>query len=177
MLEGITYTDRITQAIRDGETHISLEEYYHPPKTKNPLGFPYIMLGSALRGYVIRMIKAPLEKAIILAARRMPDPTRENVGRHNALVLMDIRDEFFKHYINPSKMKLYQAAIKIGIGIVAHDAHHGWILSWWIDKLVEERMKGNWIPKAETFSRAGCWQDDEIPEKFPDEGCWKKEVL
>jgi len=91
--------------------------------------------------------KQVLESIILWFASKLPDPTRENVGYPNSLILLDIEDRFFSHYTNDSKTPLFRAAWKTLICEYDHDPHYRHIFDWFLEELVEETLKGNWKPR------------------------------
>lgn len=151
--------DKIMKALRDGETHIDLKGYFHPKEGERPLPLAQVMLGSLLRNYIIRKVKAPLRKAIVLAAKRLPKPTRENTYYHNTHVLMDIFDRFFERYYCKPNMDMMLAARDILLAEVEHDPHYRWILNWFVQDIVNEVNKGNWKPNDTEFPNKDCWEE------------------
>ena len=120
------------------------------------------MLTGNGRNIVITMIKRPLERALIesvkLFIKVFGEVTKEKTIKHNTHVLLDLRDEFFTHYINPSKMELMKSAWTLLPFENEHDVHYEWLFDWLVTRVAEEKAKGNWV---------------EMPKEFPQEGCWK----
>ncbi len=120
------------------------------------------MLTGKGRDFVIKVVKAPLEKALIRSVRlfiRFFGPvTKQNTVKHNTHVLLDLKEEFFESYINRSKMPLMQSAWELLLFENEHDSHYEWLLNWLVKRIAEERAKGNW---------------KDLPEKFPEENCWR----
>jgi hypothetical protein len=148
--------DPVMKAFRDGATHFDLKEYYEPKG--RPLPLAQVMLGSFLRGYIVRMFKAPLRKAIILAGKRLPKPTRENTYYHNTHVLMDIFDRFFARYHHKPNMPMLLAARDIFLAEIEHDPHYRWILNWLLQEIVTEVNKDNWKFNDTEFPNPDCWR-------------------
>lgn len=96
------------------------------------------------RRFVIREIKKPmmraivvlardypkrkkfLERALIVLAKRYPDPTRENTRYHNTHILLDIRDRFFEYFVFEDELerRAFEAAWKIIIVEYEHDPYY-----------------------------------------------------
>lgn len=151
--------DPIMQSMRDGASRIDLKGYFKPEG--RPLPLAQVMLGSLLRNYIIRKVKAPLRKAIVLAAKRLPKPTRENTYYHNTHVLMDIFDRFFERYYHRPNMDMMHAARDILLAEIEHDPHYRWILNWFVRELADEVNKGNWKSNESIeFPNKGCWRED-----------------
>ena len=120
------------------------------------------MLTGKGREYVIERIKKPFEKSVIngvklfhLAFGRV---TKETTTKHNTHVILDLKEEFDRHFINLDKKELFDAAWE-GLAFEnEHDPVYEWIFNWLVTRIAEEKAKGNWIP---------------MPLEFPQEGCWK----
>lgn len=115
------------------------------------------MLKPPMREYVIKKIKAPLLKALILLgnpqtgllkrvwliieiiglAKRYPAPTRENTYLPSTHILMDTRDEFFTHEDNPDRKGLWETVWKIAIVENEHDYYYRQRIAWLIKRLKE----------------------------------------
>ena len=115
------------------------------------------------RGIIIRQIKWPIERTIIrsikLFIKVFGRVTKENSRLHNTHVLLDLREEFFQHYTNPSKMELMNSAWELLVFENEHDVHYEWLFNWLVTRVAEEKAKGNYV---------------EMPVGFPQEGCWKE---
>lgn len=135
-------------------------------KIKNPsqyLFYGWKMLVYPYRSFVMRIVKAPLMKAIILASKllekKLGRTTRKNTTNPYTRVLLDIEERFFRHYCNPSRMELMKAAWHLFLSEIEHDRHYRWIFKWLIIEIKDEVNKGNW---------------SLLLDKFPDEDCWKE---
>lgn len=98
------------------------------------------MLKRPMRQYVIEKVKKPLLKAIVILARRYPEPTRGNTVHPNSHILLDIRDRFFGHERNKSRDELFRAIWKIFIDEYEHDPYY----RQRIDGVLEEVLKSDW---------------------------------
>ncbi|KKM07892.1 hypothetical protein LCGC14_1729380 [marine sediment metagenome] len=163
---GISETDKVKtplpdfpqKALRDGASHIDLNDY---SKGRKPLPLAQVMLGPMLRHYIVRAVKAPLRKAIILAGKRLPKPTRENTYYHNTHVLMDIFDRFFeRYYFNPN-MDMMKAARDILLAEIEHDPHYRYLLNWLVQELAKEVNNDNWKSNDTEFPNPDSWKDKE----------------
>ena len=63
------------------------------------------MLTGVGRNLVIKLIKAPIEKTLIKSVSIFISlfgrVTKETTTKHNTHIILDLREEFFQHYINP----------------------------------------------------------------------------
>jgi len=91
------------------------------------------------RNFIIKH-KGIFVKAIILYAKMIPEPTRDNTSLSNIHLLMDLRDEFRKHVNIPGRMELIEALFKIGISEYAHDI----VYQFFIDFIVYMLKKKDW---------------------------------
>lgn len=101
------------------------------------------MLRGEKREFVIKKIKDPLRKLLIIVADRLPDPTHENVIRPNSHILLDIRDKFFEYDDNPSRKDLLKSVWKLFIAEYEHDPYYRYRFDW----LFEEMVKRGWMPR------------------------------
>ena len=146
------------KAMRDGAGHIDLNEYSNP--IGRPLPLAQVMLGSLLRNYIVRAVKAPLRKAIVLAGKRLPKPTRENTWYHNTHVLMDIFDRFFEHYYLKQNMDMMKAARDILLAEIEHDPHYRYLFNWFMQEIAKEVNNGNWKPNDTAFPNPDSWKEE-----------------
>ncbi len=133
---------------------LHLEELF----TSKMLTYPY-------RSFVIKQVKRPLEKVIILVADRLVEKlgkvTRDNTIQRNNHILLDIREEFFKHYTNERKIPLMRSAWELLLAEYEHDSHYRWLFDWLILEIMEEIKNGNWTPIEEKFPQPDCWINEE----------------
>ena len=71
----------------------------------------------------------------------LPEPTRENTRQPNTHILIDIRDQFFRRLVLPTRWKFLRAMVNFVIFIYDTDFYRGFI-DWW----VEELRKSDWKP-------------------------------
>jgi len=152
-----TQPDPVLKAIRDGKSHIIMKNCTVSPQVKHQRPLSFIMLHAPFREYIIKAVKAPLMKAIILAAKQLPKATMDNTYYHNTHVLMGIFDKFFKHFCNSSRLEMMQAGRDILLAEVEHDIHYAWILNWFAKEIADEVNKGNWKLNDEEFPIPNCW--------------------
>ena len=119
-------------------------------------------LTGKLREYVIKTVKAPLEKAIILAAwlieKKVGKITKENTVRVETHGVLDIRDWFFEHYILESKRKLFEAVFVIWAFEEEHDSHYREIGNLIMEQVFKRVEEGNWPLRVEHFTQENVWQ-------------------
>lgn len=115
------------------------------------------------RGIVIKLIKWPIERTLIKSVRLFIKVfgrvTKETTTKHNTHVILDLKQEFFQHYINRGRIKLLDSAWELYAFENEHDAHYEWLFNWLVTRIAEEKAKGNWV---------------EMPTEFPQNGCWKE---
>jgi len=122
------------------------------------------MLTGKGRPIVIKLIKWPIERTLIksvrLFIRVFGRVTKETTAKHNTHVILDLRQEFFQHYINPGKMELMESAWELLAFEIEHDnAHYGWLFDWLVTRIAEEKAKGNWVEMEKTFPQENCWKE------------------
>lgn len=115
------------------------------------------------RGFVITKIKDPLRKVLVLVMKRLVmregTVTKEKTTLRNTHSLLDIRERFFSHYINSSRMDLMQAAWELFPFEHEHDSHYRWLFYWLLKELIKEIEAGKFILPDEPFPDAGCWKE------------------
>lgn len=117
------------------------------------------------RGYFIDKVKRPLMKALIILAKRYPEPTRENCKKWNTHTLLDIWDEFFEYEDNPGRNGLFQAIRKLTVGEYEHDSYYAQRMDWFLERLFERYQSGEWKP-LEPHNPAGCWVEPSAVEAW-----------
>jgi len=113
------------------------------------------MLRGNLREYVIKRVKAPLMKVIIMMAKRLPEPSVVNTLSPNSHVLLRVRDKFFEYENNGGRIELFKAAFKIFICEYEHDQYYRYRFDWFI----EELMRQGWQPRPEGRPRGATWKE------------------
>lgn len=100
------------------------------------------IVNSDQRDYIIDKVNAPLTKAIVILARRYPEPVREGEGKvvhPNSLRLLDFRDEFRRCWKN---RPLYEALWRLAIVKYEHSPNWRNMLDW----LFMMASNSNWKP-------------------------------
>jgi len=126
--------------------------------------YPYSLKEKTLNGmwrdHVVHVVKAPLAKAIILAAKLLPArPTRKNCREHNTRILYDIRERFLEGVINPRLHKLYEASLDIILFEMEHDVVEMFVLNYFAEEIAKEINNGNWIPNNGGCPQPGIWRE------------------
>lgn len=99
------------------------------------------------KDFAVKIVKAPLEQAIILAGSLIPEPTKQNTIHPNTWRLIDLRDDFFKHDTNRTKRKLLEAGWKIFI--MAHeDPYYRDRFNWLIEMIANMIERKEWKPRS-----------------------------
>lgn len=109
------------------------------------------------REYFVHKVNSPLSKAIIILARRYPEPTREGEGKvlhPNSLRLLDMRDEFFTKWDFGGKSNLLIRAL-FKIAIVKYEESPAWrnMLDW----LLMTILASDWKP-FNLSRQMRCWK-------------------
>jgi len=135
--------------------------------SENGSGIKNLIINRSLtgkgRGFVINSIKAPIEKAIVTSVKLFIKVfgrvTKENSRLRNTHTILDLKDEFFCHYINRSRMELFDCAWELLAFEIEHDSHYEWLFNWLINRIQEEKSRGNWIEPDKEFPQEGCWKE------------------
>jgi hypothetical protein len=114
------------------------------------------------RRYFIDKVKAPLLMAIVKYALRYPEPTRENIKKHNSLILLEIWEAFERY--NQVKPHLFHAAKRLSIGEYEHDGVYSSRMDWLLEKLVEKHNSGEWWPRK-PWLPADFWEEPTVVEE------------
>jgi len=131
--------------------------------------------------YFVKRVKAPLMKSInfislgkfsyvmamwhafkiIRLCMKYPEPTKDNCKNPDALVMMDIWDEFFEWEDNPYRAPFFKLVRRISVGTLEHCDYDSQRISWWLMKLTKAYMDGKWQPHLPCTPFA-CWKDPEV---------------
>lgn len=123
------------------------------------------MLTGMWREYVIDKVKAPLYKAIILAAKLLPaKPTKENCHWRNTHIVMDIFDRFLEDFTWENRKDLFKAARDILVSEIEHDPAYASILSYFAEAIAVEIEKGNWMKNSSKDKFIGLWKEGIFKE-------------
>lgn len=138
-----------------------LESLYGSPLKKENIQFAHRMLSNPLRNYVIKKIKAPLQKVIILVGKRLPALTRENTIYRNTHNLMDIEDKFFEYFNNGSKEEMFRCAWKMFKAECEHDRAYRYPWEWFVEELIKKVLSGEWEPRLEGWPEPKYWKEPQ----------------
>ena len=103
------------------------------------------IVNSDWRQYIIDKVNEPLLAKIVTLAFRYPAPTREGVGKvvhPNSLILLDIQDEFFRHWVTSRSNSLFRALWRVLIVKYEHCPNLRNMLDWFFMMT----QKSNWKP-------------------------------
>ncbi len=68
--------------------------------------------------------------------KNFPEPTQENTWHPNSHILINIRDEFFKHcQLDERRRRLLRLAINFVIAIYDYDPPYRMMIDWWAQQL------------------------------------------
>ena len=116
------------------------------------------------RQYIIDKVKAPLFKAIKVLCNRYPEVTKDNCNNPNTKVLIDLEEEFFRHFINPSRIPLFRAFFRCFKAEIDHDiaysAPFDWCLLYLYNAIKERRYKLNLPSKYYPY-----WKEEQGNEE------------
>jgi len=185
----------ILQAIKDGESssHFKMEdkvelynESLHQLKNvrstidlkKDPnLLVSTWALFAPMRFYVIKKIKAPLQKAIeratrlkdisselFFAVKNIPEVTKKNTCFKNTHILIDKKQLFNTYHNNPGRHKLTEAAFNLDIFEYEHDGYYAFIQDWMLIELAMDLARGDWVPRFTKFPVKHCWNGPDLPD-------------
>jgi len=105
--------------------------------------------------YFVDKVDKPLVKAIVLLARRYPEPTHENVLHPNSHILLDVRDEFRKSWAFGLRGLLFEALFKLLIVKYEQSPQYRNILDW----ILKELFESNWKPFNPNRQMI-CWKGE-----------------
>jgi len=111
------------------------------------------------RQYVIEKVKAPIMKALIVLANRLPEPTMQNTFHPNTHVWLSIWDKFFEMEDNPNRESLFKAISRVQIAETEHDIYYRDRMNVLLELWLDEVLKGNWKPRSLDHPNE-CWKVD-----------------
>jgi len=120
-------------------------------------GRSHVFLKNQMRdaiGYFVEEVNKPLAKTIIMLAGRYPKPTKRNTVHPNTHRLLDIRDEFFKHWKLDGRAPLVKALFRILIVKYEHSPTWRNMLDW-----VIKEVPGDWKP-FNPVRQMKCWRGE-----------------
>jgi len=97
---------------------------------------------------------------LVRSIHRYPKPTRDNLGRHNAV---DIWEEFFEYEDNPGRDALFRALRRLSLGTYAHDGYYGTRADWFLERLVKKYESGEYQPRK-PWLPCSFWKEPIIQE-------------
>lgn len=122
------------------------------------------ILAPPLRQFVIDVVKAPLQAAIVHANRllngKVGEPTKENTLHPHAHLLIDLRDWFMANEDNCDKEEMFRAVWNILIYEVEHDPYYGFRFNRILAKLVEKVNSGEWRFEPYKSDDDFCWREN-----------------
>ncbi len=89
-------------------------------------------VNSFKRDYIIKRVNAPLVKAMVLLARRYPEPTHDNVLYPNSHILLNIQESFKYHWYGLRRVELYDALFRVLIVKYEHSPAWRNMLDWFL---------------------------------------------
>jgi len=134
-----------------------------------------MMLTGSMREYIINAKKLLLESivrvdnglgflpSIWYAARilrdcmKYPEATIENTSEPGTLILIGIKDKFFKRFKLSTRKVVFKVAFRLLIGTRAHDPFESDLLDWF----VWEIKKSDWPPRIAGRPQLPYWIEAE----------------
>jgi len=104
--------------------------------------------------YFVEKVNRPLVKVIVTLGGRYPEPTRENTLHPNTHRLLDIRDDFFKHWEVSGREPLLKALWRILIVKYEHSPAWRNMLDWFI-----KEIPCDWKP-FNPVRQMKCWRGE-----------------
>lgn len=150
--------DPILAAMVEGKTTINIRDFDRPELGHPPQLLSHWMLKSVMRGYVIKKIKEPLMKILILVAKRLPPVTKENTNFKNTHTLIDIFDRFFELENNHGREEMFRAAFKLFLAEIEHDIYYRDRFNWFIEEIIKAILRGDWEERTNGHPMI-CWKE------------------
>lgn len=155
---------------------MEIPQGYSPKPPKEPLVSYWALFGSK-RDYVIKKVKAPLQKAIesgktlfgisrevMSFVNKIPLLNKENTSFLNTHILIDKRELLLKYHRKSARHKLIESAFNLNIFEYEHDGYYAFIQDWLLIELAMELARGNWPPRFNKFPIEGCWMGPDLPD-------------
>uniref|UniRef100_A0A6M3JZS2 Uncharacterized protein n=1 Tax=viral metagenome TaxID=1070528 RepID=A0A6M3JZS2_9ZZZZ len=152
--------DPVLQALKNGEGSIDLNYYYEPKEGEQQVPLSHVVLGSPLRNFFISKVKAPLQKVLIMVAKRIPEITKQNTTYTNTHILIDIIEKFTR--CNTVKPPMFDAAFKVLLLEIEHDKAYRDVFNWFIEEIIKSILRHEWQPPLEGSPEHRFWHGDEV---------------
>ncbi len=111
------------------------------------------------RQYVIDKVNAPILKALVILANRLPKINKQNTVDPNTHVLIDNWDKFFEMEDNQTREPLFRALRGITLAKHETDPYYRDRINVHAELLVEAILDGKWKPRP-LNSPPSCWKND-----------------
>ena len=121
---------------------------------KEPL-LRHWMLLPPFKSFVIKRIKDPLRKLLIIIAKRLPEPTKENCVQHNTHIILDYVERVRKYHNNTGRQEFVDSSLKGFACLNEHDPYYSWI----VNDFMEYAQERGWKYNQEGFPLPDCWRE------------------
>ena len=134
------------------------------------------------REYFVHKVKLPIVKGLTdLACKRgwlphiisfisilrclwkYPNPTRENIKRPNALVLLEIWEKFMSLDTMYGRWPLWEVLKRVSVDQVEHSNNYSQRMDWFVEELVKAYQDGRWQP-SHPWCPMTDWKDPATQE-------------
>ena len=103
----------------------------------------YKILRTELREYVIKRVKDPLRRVLVMVANRIPEITKDNTRFKNTHTLIDIFDKFLELQHDDGRKDMFRAAFKIFLMEIEHDVYYRDRFGWFVEELIKAVLRGD----------------------------------
>ena len=128
------------------------------PVQRNLLGHKMLL---NWRGFVIKQLKDPLRKAIIIIGKRFSEKfeiKKGNTAYKNTHTLIDFKDLFLGYEDNLMRDDMWEAAFNIFIGEYEHDPYYHFRFDWLLEQFIIAILEGKWDARPEGFPQRNADQ-------------------
>jgi len=121
------------------------------------------LLKQPFRDYVIKVVKAPLQKAIEHAASLLGHLDIENCEllEPSAMCLKEHKDRFFSHENNPARKALFSTIYDIAIAEMEHGNYYRDRMGAEIEWIIQDILDGKWRERTNGHPSKPTWNEQE----------------
>ncbi len=145
------------------------DEQLTKPKEKL---FPFLVLTGTMRGYIIKKVKAPLQKVleqgrslsqilkvIQIVTARMPPLTMSNMMCKKTALMRQIETRFFQFC--PIKQDMFKGAFKVLNFELDHDGWYQGVYDFLLEQHIMMILTGEWLPRWKNIPFPNCWNEPQ----------------
>ena len=119
----------------------------------------YKILRTELREYVIKRVKDPLRRVLVMVANRIPEITKDNTRFKNTHTLIDIFDKFLELQHDDGRKDMFRAAFKIFLMEIEHDVYYRDRFGWFVEELIKAVLRGDFEERTNGQPTAPSWSE------------------